>query len=196
MRLIVGLGNPGLEYSETRHNAGRLVVEQIARENSLRFSHKGKLKASLIKTIIEGQEVVLAYPEVFMNVSGEAVALLVKHFLVKPENDLLLVVDEVALPYRSLRLRAKGSAGGHNGLKSVEASIQTSGYARLRVGIGPEDSKNTGRPQGDMPLEAFVLKRFSPAEHKDLPDFLSEAAEACRRWITRPISEAMNIVNH
>ncbi len=196
MKLIVGLGNPGSKYSETRHNAGSLVVEQIARSNSLRFSKKSKLKASFAIWKKLPEEVVLAYPEVFMNVSGESVKALADHFGVISEKDLLVVVDDIALPFGLLRLRAKGSAGGHNGLKSVETFLGSSNYARLRVGIGPGDAKNTGRPQGSIPLEEFVLMRFAASECKALPDFLDHAAQACREWLEKPIADAMNVVNH
>ena len=196
MKLIVGLGNPGSKYSETRHNAGRLVVDCIARENSLRFSQKTKLKSSVAVWNYSGEEVVLDYPEVFLNTSGESVKALVDHYSIAPEKDLLVIVDEVALPFGALRLRAKGSAGGHNGLKSVEASIGSTQYARLRAGIGLEESENTGRPQGTIPLEEFVLMRFSSKELKALPEFLAQAAQACCYWLTRPITIAMNVVNH
>lgn len=196
MKLIVGLGNPGSKYSETRHNAGSLVVERIARENSLRFSGKSKLKASFAIWRKLPEEVVLAYPEVFMNVSGESVKALVDHFGVIPDKDLLVVVDDVALPFGLLRLRAKGSSGGHNGLKSVELFLGSSNYARLRVGIGPEDAKNTGRPQGSIPLEEFVLMPFTAIERKLLPDFLDRTVQACQEWLEKPIADAMNVVNH
>lgn len=189
MRLIVGLGNPGTSYGPTRHNAGRMLVEWIARRHQIRFSKKKNLKASLTRPFEwESSPVVLAYPEQFMNVSGISVALLCKDLNINPQKELLVVVDDAALPFGSYRLRARGSDGGHNGLKSIQQSVGTEHYNRLRAGIGSAQSALE-------PLEDFVLSKFDAQENKNLAGFLERGYEACRLWVSAPISKAMNVVN-
>ncbi len=187
MKCIVGLGNPGSKYAATRHNAGRRAAEEIARMLGAKFSKKPGFSYAPVKWA--GEEVVLAYPESFMNVSGEPVAAAVKHFELKPEKDLLILVDEAALPFGRLRLRGKGSDGGHNGLKSIEAALGTPEYARLRIGVGSPELA------AGIPLEEYVLACFSRAEEKLLPRILHQVQEACQAWLTLPIQSAMNAVN-
>jgi PTH1 family peptidyl-tRNA hydrolase len=190
-KLIVGLGNPGDAYAETRHNAGRRLIEFIVSRHSIRFSKKTKLNAFVVSFSWEGHEVVLAYPDLFMNLSGAGVRKLVEHFSIVPGKNLLIAVDDVALPFGSLRLRSRGSDGGHNGLKSVNAELQNSGYARLRLGVGRQEKKD----ELLMPLEEYVLSPFSKTEKKQIPAFLERGYEACRLWISQTIDKAMNNVN-
>lgn len=187
MKLIIGLGNPGSRYEATRHNAGRAAVEFFAREHSLKFEKKKSLKAQIAKLDWDEVSVTLAIPDLFMNESGVAVNLLVRHFEISFKTDLLVLIDEVALPFGKLRLRGKGSAGGHNGLKSVEAALGSQDYARLRIGVGANLS-----PAG---LADYVLSRFQPEELKALPSVLEKTYEACRIWSTQPLARAMNAVN-
>lgn len=189
MKLIVGLGNPGSRYSGTRHNAGRALLEWMAADSKSEFKPHKKLKASVASVLLGSEETLLAYPEMFMNVSGEAVSLLVNHFSVDPSKDLLIVLDDVALPFGKFRLRSKGSDGGHNGLKSVAAFLKTSQYPRLRFGIGPEADAEK------VPLEEFVLARFTKSEKQALGRVYEVGFKACHAWATLPIVKAMNDIN-
>lgn len=176
----------------TRHNAGRLLVESIAKRSGAGFKNQKSLKASIAATRFDSEEVSLAYPETFMNVSGESVALLVRHFDVSL-NDLLIVIDEAALPFGKWRLRSKGSDGGHNGLKSIEQALGSSSYPRLRMGIGPEQTILSLK--GNLPLEDFVLQSFTREESQALSPVLQRGEQACRLWATASIADAMNAIN-
>lgn len=189
MKLIAGLGNPGSRYSGTRHNAGRSLLEWIAARSKSDFKPHKRLKASVASVELGAEEVLLAYPEMFMNVSGEAVSLLVKNFSIDPAKDLLVVLDDVALPFGKFRLRGKGSDGGHNGLKSVEAFLKSPEYPRLRFGIAPEEGAEK------VPLEEFVLARFTKSEKTALPGVYEKGFQACLAWATLPIAKAMNDIN-
>ncbi len=123
-----------------------------------------------------------------MNISGEAVQLLVQHFEIDATKNLLVVMDEAALPFGQYRLRSKGSAGGHNGLKSIETALGTSHYSRLRLGIGSAETAL-------QPLENFVLSRFSKEEKAAWPEVLERGSQACSLWVQQPIAKAMNVVN-
>ncbi|MSR77813.1 MAG: aminoacyl-tRNA hydrolase [Candidatus Omnitrophica bacterium] len=191
MKLIVGLGNPEPKYFETRHNAGRLLAGFIASRFSLKWHFKKSLLASTALFSWGGQETILAYPATYINVSGEALKLLTQHFDINISNDLLVVVDDAAIPLGNLRLRPKGSSGGHNGLKSIEASLGTQQYARLRFGIGATEDISSL----EVPLEEFVLERFTKLEQKKLPGLFKKGEEACRLWATGPLEKAMNSIN-
>ncbi len=191
MKLIVGLGNPGSRYSETRHNAGRMLVERIASRHSLKFSKKSALGASLVSFDWDGEPAAIAYPETFVNASGEAVGRLVAHFRIAPQKDLLIAVDDVAIPFGTLRMRAKGSSGGHNGLKSIEAVLAGPEYARLRLGVGLGKEETAV----ESPLKEYVLAPFTAIEKAKMGSFLDQGLEACRLWVTQSITAAMNAVN-
>ncbi len=178
----MGLGNPGATYALTRHNVGFLVVDALAE----RAGKPVKLveREALTGRITVGDEaVLLVKPQTYMNASGQAVAPLCAKYGVNPQRDLLAVVDDVALPFGRLRLRGKGSSGGHNGLKSLAAQLKTESYARLRVGIGPE------HPVRD--LAGFVLGAFSGAERSALPELTARAADAVETWIQQGLEPAM-----
>ena len=170
--LVVGLGNPGPDYSETRHNVGFRVVELLAaRAGGGRFG-KHKSNADVLEGRLAGRRVVLAKPRTYMNVSGGPVAGLVKYFAVAPA-DLIVVHDDLDLGFGVIRLKLGGGEGGHNGLRSITSSIGTRDYLRVRFGIG--------RPPGRQDPADFVLKRFSGAEKKELEfavDLAADAAEA------------------
>lgn len=190
MKLIVGLGNPGIQYEGTRHNIGRVLVESIGEDLHVAFSKQRRLNAEVAEGFWDETPFLLAFPEVFMNVSGKAIQLLVAHYGIQPEIDLLVVIDEFALPFGRLRLRPRGQDAGHNGLKSVDQVLGHQNYARLRLGIG--------LPAGgeiQQALEAYVLDSFKAEERKALPAILKKGREACRLWLTRPIEEVMNNVN-
>jgi peptidyl-tRNA hydrolase, PTH1 family len=170
--LVVGLGNPGPEYSETRHNVGFRVVELLAaRAGGGRFS-KHKSNSDVLEGRLAGRRVVFAKPRTYMNVSGGPVAGLVKYFSVAP-SDLLVVHDDLDLGFGVVRLKLGGGEGGHNGLRSISSSLGTRDYLRVRFGIG--------RPPGRQDPADFVLKRFSGAEKKELEfatDLAADATEA------------------
>lgn len=188
MKLIVGLGNPGSQYRETRHNAGRRLVEFIAREHSLKFIKKNSLHASIAPLNWQDHPLILAFPEVYMNHSGQAIEGLVRHYEINSQQDMLVIVDDLALPLGKLRLRSRGSDGGHNGLKSIHEKLGNTNYPRLRLGIG--------RPVADVePVDQFVLSPFTSEEKKQLPALWEEGMKACRLWVTQSISAAMNAVN-
>jgi PTH1 family peptidyl-tRNA hydrolase len=173
--LVVGLGNPGPEYAETRHNVGVRVVELLAaRAGGGRFS-KHKSNADVLEGRLAGRRAVLAVPRTFMNVSGGPVAGLLRYYGVEP-SDLVVVHDDLDLGFGVVRLKQGGGEGGHNGLRSISGSIGTKDYLRVRFGIG--------RPPGRQDPADFVLKRFSGAERKELEfavDLAADAAEALLR---------------
>ncbi|MBN9101830.1 MAG: aminoacyl-tRNA hydrolase [Pseudonocardia sp.] len=170
--LVVGLGNPGPDYSETRHNVGFRVVELLAaRAGGGRFS-RHKSNADVLEVRLAGRRVVLAKPRTYMNLSGGPVAGLAQYFSVAPA-DLIVVHDDLDLGFGVIRLKLGGGEGGHNGLRSITSSIGTRDYLRVRFGIG--------RPPGRQDPADFVLKRFSGAERKELDfavDLAADAAEA------------------
>jgi PTH1 family peptidyl-tRNA hydrolase len=187
MKLIVGLGNPGGEYTRTRHNIGRRLIEFIGGEEKVKFASKKSQKAAVGSVSWHGEPLHLAYPLTYMNLSGEAIAALVKYWKIEIQKDLLIVVDDVALPFGKFRLRGDGSSGGHNGLASIEEHLKSREYARLRIGIGPVKLAD--------PLRNYVLSPFNAAEEKKMEELLEEGAEACRFWSADPLAKAMNRVN-
>jgi PTH1 family peptidyl-tRNA hydrolase len=191
VKLIVGLGNPGAKYRGTRHNIGFAVVDELARRAGIAFdSSPVDALVARIRSLApapgagEGP-VLLAKPLTFMNASGEAVGGLLRYFKIEPA-DFLVVVDEVQLPLGRLRARARGSAGGHNGLKSVIAHLGDE-FARLRVGIGRGDARRD--------LADHVLARFDPEEAAEAERMTTRAADASEMFITSGIEAVMNAYN-
>jgi PTH1 family peptidyl-tRNA hydrolase len=180
LRLVVGLGNPGPEYEGTRHNVGFDLVDRLARETGAKWSKEHKFRAKV--ALLPGG-VVLAKPLTYMNLSGNAVARLLRHHRLGPSR-LLVVYDDTALPVGSLRFRAGGSAGGHNGIKSIIASLGGEAFPRLRLGIGPA-------PPGEE-LVDFVLGRFSPEERVEVEKILEIAAEGVSYALSAGLEAAMN----
>lgn len=196
MRLIVGLGNPGKKYSYTRHNVGRMLVEALARHFGKTLEKRTKVQSSLTQVQWDNEPVLLAVPETYMNVSGTCVELLIRNFSIQPSRELLVIVDEAALPFGKFRLREKGSDGGHNGLKSINLALATSHYPRLRVGIAPPEGKTSKSWQNSgEPLEEYVLSDFDSGEKKRLDGIWQKGFEACHLWVTQSMASAMNAVN-
>ena len=190
MKLIVGLGNPGSEYRATRHNIGFAVADELAGRRSVGFesSPVDALVAKVRSWVASGfsrTDVLLAKPLTFMNSSGEAVGALVRYFKIDI-GDLLVVVDEVQLPLGRLRIRARGSAGGHNGLKSIVAHLGEE-FPRLRVGVGRGDSRRD--------LADHVLARFDADEVAEVERLIARAAEAAEMFVTSGIETVMNAYN-
>ena len=183
MKLIVGLGNPGAKYRSTRHNIGFAVVDELAKRRSVEFD--ASPVEALVAKVRGAEPVLLAKPLTFMNTSGEAVGGLTRYFKIEPA-DLLVVVDEVQLPLGKLRARARGSAGGHNGLKSLIAHLGEE-FARLRIGVGRGDSRRD--------LADHVLARFDAAEAAEVERMTARAADASEMFITSGIEAVMNAYN-
>jgi len=184
--LIVGLGNPGKEYERTRHNIGFMAVSMFARRYDMRFSGK-RMQAEIASGHAEGLSLVVARPQTFMNASGTSVGQLV-HWYKVPTRRVLVVYDEVDLPFGALRLRPSGSAAGHKGLGSIIQALGTPEVPRLRLGIG--------RPPGGGKAMGHVLKLFAPNERIMLEkEILPDAVEAIRIWLTHDMEEVMRVVN-
>ncbi|HSX11788.1 MAG TPA: aminoacyl-tRNA hydrolase [Chlamydiales bacterium] len=183
--LIVGLGNPGKSYDRTRHNIGFAAVEQLAKKHGLEFKKQLKFKGHVAEGQIGTDPVIVLMPLTFMNLSGEAVAQVMHYFQIDLSR-LLVLVDDVALPLGQLRIRINSGSGGHNGLKSIEECLQTTRYARLRIGVGD-------RKEGD--LADHVLSRFSSEEEKLVPGVLDRAVQATEIWLDQGITSAMNFAN-
>lgn len=185
MKLVVGLGNPGPEYESTRHNVGWWVIDHLA--DVWRFPPwRATPDARAADGEVDGRRVRLLKPQTFMNLSGDALAPYVQRPFWSVGNDLLVVVDDVALPLGTFRFRAKGSAGGHNGLRSVEEALGTMEYARLRVGVGPEI------PVPGAELRDFVLDRFTADEATVVKALLPTLRSGVTTWIADGIVAAMN----
>jgi PTH1 family peptidyl-tRNA hydrolase len=180
--LIIGLGNPGAEYEWTRHNLGFMLVEMLARELG-REIKRAECRALVGFTEIEGERVELAKPQTYMNLSGESVACLAKKRELKISSEIIVVSDDLALPFGTLRLRARGSAGGHNGLKSIISALKTEEFIRLRLGIQPAHPLSDAR--------SFVLERFAPAQRDEVEKVLERARDALRAVVRDGIDKAM-----
>jgi peptidyl-tRNA hydrolase, PTH1 family len=185
MNLIVGLGNPGAEYERTRHNLGFMLIDKLAEETAASVKRKD-CRSLLGNAVIEGQRVLLAKPQTYMNLSGEAVSCLIAKYELDAKA-VIVISDDLALPFGSIRLRERGSAGGHNGLKSIIGALGTNEFTRLRIGIQPEhpiaDAKN------------FVLNEFSRSERESMAEILESGAKALRSVLRDGISKAMSLHN-
>jgi len=183
--LVVGLGNPGSRYSATRHNAGVLVVDLLAQRTGGKFkSHKAN--ADVVEGRLAGRSVVLAKPKSYMNLSGGPIVALSRFFKIPVEN-VIVVHDELDLPYGGLRIKRGGGEGGHNGLKSTSSALGSKEYVRVRFGIG--------RPPGQQDPADYVLREFSVAERKDLDYFADRAADAVEAVLLSGVEAAQNTYN-
>lgn len=185
MFLIVGLGNPGREYANTRHNIGFRVIDQLSEIHQIPLNQK-KHKAIYGSGYIEGIKVILAQPQTYMNLSGESVRELADFYKIPPE-DILIVFDDISLDVGQLRIRKKGSAGGHNGIKSIIAHLGTQEFPRVKVGVGE-------KPDG-WDLADYVLGAFPKELSGTVSESIKNAAEACKCILTDDISTAMNRFN-
>lgn len=186
MFIIVGLGNPKKEYENTRHNIGFDVLDVIAEENGIAVT-ESKHKALIGKGYIEGNKVVLAKPKTFMNLSGESVRALIDYYKIEEETELIVIYDDVSLDVGQLRIRKKGSAGGHNGIKSIIAHLGHDTFMRIKVGVGE-------KPKG-YDLADYVLGHFSKGEREIMDESGQKAALAVKLMVVGKIEEAMNRYN-
>ena len=185
MKIIVGLGNPTREYAGTRHNVGFSVIYNISDAYNIPVETK-KHKALIGKGVIEGEKVVLAMPQTYMNLSGESVRELMD-FYKCDLSDLIVIYDDISLDVGKLRIRAKGSAGGHNGIKNIIAHLGTQEFTRIKIGVGEKPAK--------MDLADYVLGHFSKEEQPVIRESADRAREAVREIITHGVASAMNKYN-
>jgi peptidyl-tRNA hydrolase, PTH1 family len=185
MRLIVGLGNPGSEYEWTPHNLGFLAIDELARRGGIRVT-RPEAKSYIGRGELAGQEVILAKPQTMMNLSGVAARMLLDKYECDP-SQMVVLSDEVALPWGALRIRERGSAGGHNGLKSVIASVGTDEFIRVRLGVGPE------KVWGD--LADYVLCPMSKAERDIATQLAIDGSAAVETILSEGVSKAMSLFN-
>lgn len=186
MKLIVGLGNPGRIYAGSRHNIGYFVVKAFAKECKIPLKKESGASCLAGRSKFRGQNLILALPLTFMNLSGIAVSSLVKKYKIGP-NNLLVVCDDLDLEFGRLKLKESGSSAGHRGIKSVIESLNTQDFCRLRVGIG--------RPAGNSDAAGYVLAPFGKKEKIQLKEIIGKAVDCCRVWAVKGINEAMNIFN-
>jgi len=186
LHLIVGLGNPGAEYAKTRHNAGFVLVDLLAERWRTEWRLEKKFQARVARTERDGRKVLLCEPQTFMNASGEAVGAIVSFYRL-PLKGLLIAMDDADLPLGEIRLRSRGSSGGHHGLESIEQHLGSREFARLRIGIG--------RADGAREITNYVLGRLSSTEAATMKKVLFCAAEQVECWLASGIQRAMSQFN-
>jgi PTH1 family peptidyl-tRNA hydrolase len=186
VKLIVGLGNPGIEYQFTWHNMGFLAVDRIAERCGVRVNNR-HCRAQTARTRFAGHEVVLAKPETYMNLSGMSVVELVREYEIKPEEDLIVLYDELDLPFGTLRVRPRGRSAGHNGMQSIIAALGTQEIMRVRIGIGPDHGVGDGAK--------FVLSQFKKAQLEAVDQEIEQTADAVEVILADGVQAAMSRFN-
>ena len=186
MFVIVGLGNPGKKYEYTRHNAGFIAIDALADKYGISISEK-KHKALCGSGVIEGNKVVLVKPQTFMNLSGESVRSIMDFYKIDPEEDMLVIYDDISLAPGNIRIRKKGSAGGHNGIKSIIAHAGTQNFMRVKVGVGE-------KPSG-WDLADYVLGHFSDEDNVKLKEIMPDIIQAVTFMVQGDVDKAMNDFN-
>ena len=186
MYIIVGLGNPSREYEGTRHNVGFEVIDRLAEKYNISVDAK-KHRAFIGKGMIGGQKVILAKPQTYMNLSGESVRSLLDYYKIDEENELLIIYDDISLEPGQIRIRAKGSAGGHNGIKNIIAHLGGQVFPRIKVGVGEKPSK--------MDLADYVLSHFAKEEKEQMDEGYDHAVHAVEMILQDEMAAAMNEYN-
>ncbi|GAA0253785.1 aminoacyl-tRNA hydrolase [Faecalicatena contorta] len=186
MYIIAGLGNPDRQYEGTRHNVGFEVIDTIASKYNIAVDTK-KHRAFIGKGVIGGQKVILAKPQTYMNLSGESIISLVEYYKIDEEQELIVIYDDVSLGVGKLRIRAKGSAGGHNGIKNIIAHLGSEVFPRIKIGVGEKPPK--------YDLADYVLGHFTKAEHELMEEGYGNAVHAIEMIISGEIQAAMNEYN-
>lgn len=186
MYVIAGLGNPKREYENTRHNVGFDVIDAIASKYGIRVIER-KHKALIGRGYIDGKKVVLAKPQTFMNLSGESIREIIDYYKADPQSELVVICDDISLELGQLRIRKKGSAGGHNGLKNIIAQLGTDGFSRIKMGVG-------NKPEG-YDLADYVLGHFTGAERRIIEESIGNAVDAAVTMLEKGPDEAMNRFN-
>ncbi len=184
-KLIIGLGNPGKQYENTRHNMGFLVVRELARMHGATLQSKPQLLGEFAKANVGGQTLIFLLPMTYMNLSGRSVQRCVDFYKLDVSN-LFVIVDDIYIPFGKMRLREKGQSGGHNGLKNIDEHLGTENYTRLRVGIGGSQTEE---------LSDFVVGKFKKDEVEKLPGVIDSAMEITNAWINSGIKEALETLS-
>lgn len=187
MKLIVGLGNPGAQYDKTRHNAGFLVADTLAMRHASGQIPRSRFRAVTLEAHIGGEKVLLMKPTTYMNRSGQSVVEAVRFFKLDPQEDLIVLVDDIALPVGHIRVRKRGGSGGHNGLSDIDRVLGGEDYMRVRIGVGEVPKL--------MNQADWVLSRFMDEEHGDVERSIAKAADAAERIVSDGIVMAMNEFN-
>ena len=185
MKLIVGLRNPGREYELTRHNIGFMAIDELAKRWNISLNEQ-KFKGVFGAGFVNGEKVILLKPLTYMNLSGESIRPLMDYYKIDVE-DFVVMYDDLDIPVGKLRLRMKGSAGGHNGVKSTISHLGTQEFQRIRMGID--------RPKNGMKVVDYVLGRFTSEEIPDVNHSIEKAADACEEWLNKPFLQIMNTFN-
>ncbi len=183
--LIVGLGNPGILYENTRHNIGFKAVKKFAKKHEFDFKREKKFKAKMAHGFINDKEIYLMLPQTYMNLSGDAVKLAKDYYKIDIKN-ILIVVDDADISFNQLRLKEDSGSGGHRGLDSIEKQLSSNAYPRLRIGIGREDEND---------LKKYVLNRFSKDEKNQLDDLLEHVVDIISLWLKDGMKKAANVAN-
>lgn len=186
MFIIVGLGNPGKEYNHTRHNIGFATIDLIAKEETIDVSDK-KHKALIGKGVVSGQKVILAKPQTYMNLSGESVRQLIDYYKIDEKTELIVISDDISLDVGQIRIRKKGSAGGHNGLKNIIANLGHDTFVRIKMGVGDKPAK--------YDLADYVLGHFDRSEDQIMEEASRRAYEAVKMILMQDADAAMNAFN-
>jgi len=186
MKCIIGLGNPGRKYAETRHNIGFKVVNELLNRHNFKLDKK-KFNGNYAMEELESEKIILLQPQTFMNLSGEAVRPLMGYYNIEVE-DILVIYDDLDLPTGKVRLRAKGGHGGHNGMRSLIDHLGTKDFNRIRFGVG--------RPTTPIAIVDYVLGKFAKDEQQVVNESIEKAADACETWVKgKPFLEVMNAYN-
>ncbi len=186
MFIIAGLGNPTGKYEKTRHNVGFDVIDLLAEKYNIRINEK-KHRALCGTGIMEGQKVLLVKPQTFMNLSGESIGAILNFYKIPPETNLIVLYDDISLPPGRLRIRKKGSAGGHNGIKNIISHVGTQEFLRIKIGVGE-------KPRG-WDLADYVLSRFSGEERRQVEEAFGKACDAAALMVQGETDRAMNQFN-
>ena len=188
MKLVVGLGNPGPEYEQTRHNIGFVTMDRLARRfaDPASSTPRAKFSGLLLEAEIAGERVLLLKPTVFMNLSGTSVSEAIRFYKLDPQTDLLVLVDDIALPCGFIRLRSSGGDGGHNGLTDISRHLGKDQWSRCRIGIDPP---------GQIPQKSYVLGKFTPEQKESIEPGIEDAVAATACWVEHGIKETMNRFN-
>lgn len=185
MKLIIGLGNPGKQYEQTRHNVGFMVIDKLSKELSIPLD-RNKFNGIYGIGHISGEKIILLKPLTYMNLSGECIRPLMDYYEIN-DDELVVIYDDLDLPVGKIRLRSKGSAGGHNGIKSMILHLATQEFNRIRVGID--------RPQNGMKISDYVLGRFTKEEEPGIIEAIDRSANACEKWLSTSFIQVMNEYN-
>jgi peptidyl-tRNA hydrolase, PTH1 family len=185
MKLIVGLGNPGKQYEKTRHNVGFDTIDELSVQLNINLDQL-KFKGLFGMGFVGTEKVLLLKPLTYMNLSGESIRAVMDFYDIE-ENELLVIYDDLDIPVGKMRLRQKGSAGGHNGIKSTIAHLGTGEFNRIRIGVD--------RPQNGMSVSNYVLSRFTSEEQPIIQEVIQKSADACKSWLSQPFLQVMNKFN-